>query len=276
MPAPRFGFSAMPDQYTLAALRAAAAPARRRAPVMAEVELTSSHGPWAPLPTTVEPAALGDGSVYDAIKADAVTASAAVERPGRGPGGLPHVDRLLPDQPAVVRGAEEHDDDLVVVMLGDHQPSTIVSGSGGNADVPVTVLAQNPLGGAASYGDGGGRPVCGPGDAGAGLADGRLPRPLPHDVQQSGTGRDRSLPSIRGPGFSKVTHVRRWTSPPADRATSSGGRGPGPSRPGSWWGRAFVTAGEVLELARRAGIGPGVRVLDLCCGVAGPGLHRHP
>ena len=33
-----------------------------------------------------------------------------------------------------------------------------------------------------------------------------------------------------------------------------------------------MTAGEVLELARRAGIGPGVRVLDLCCGVAGPGL----
>ena len=37
-----------------------------------------------------------------------------------------------------------HDDDLVVVMLGDHQPSTIVSGSGGNRDVPVTVIARDP------------------------------------------------------------------------------------------------------------------------------------
>ncbi len=37
--------------------------------------------------------------------------------------------------------------------------------------------------------------------------------------------------------------------------------------------QSFVTAGEVLSLARRAGVGPGVRVLDLCCGVGGPGLH---
>lgn len=34
---------------------------------------------------------------------------------------------------------------------------------------------------------------------------------------------------------------------------------------------SFVSAGEVLSLARRAGIGPGVSVLDLCCGTAGPG-----
>jgi SAM-dependent methyltransferase len=34
---------------------------------------------------------------------------------------------------------------------------------------------------------------------------------------------------------------------------------------------SFMRAGEILALARRAGIGPGVSVLDLCCGVAGPG-----
>jgi SAM-dependent methyltransferase len=34
---------------------------------------------------------------------------------------------------------------------------------------------------------------------------------------------------------------------------------------------SFMTAAEITELAHRAGIGPGVRVLDLCCGVAGPG-----
>lgn len=44
--------------------------------------------------------------------------------------------------------------------------------------------------------------------------------------------------------------------------------------PGEFVGQeSFVSAGEVLSLARRAGIAPGVRVLDLCCGVAGPGLH---
>ena len=34
---------------------------------------------------------------------------------------------------------------------------------------------------------------------------------------------------------------------------------------------SFMTAGEILALARRAGVRPGVSVLDLCCGVAGPG-----
>jgi len=34
---------------------------------------------------------------------------------------------------------------------------------------------------------------------------------------------------------------------------------------------SFMTAGEILALAVRAGVGPGVSVLDLCCGVGGPG-----
>jgi SAM-dependent methyltransferase len=34
---------------------------------------------------------------------------------------------------------------------------------------------------------------------------------------------------------------------------------------------SFMRASEIRELAERAGIAPGVSVLDLCCGVAGPG-----
>jgi len=34
---------------------------------------------------------------------------------------------------------------------------------------------------------------------------------------------------------------------------------------------SFMRAGEIRALARRAGIAPGISVLDLCCGVAGPG-----
>jgi SAM-dependent methyltransferase len=34
---------------------------------------------------------------------------------------------------------------------------------------------------------------------------------------------------------------------------------------------SFMRASEILSLAERAGIAPGVSVLDLCCGVAGPG-----
>ncbi|MGH3347459.1 MAG: class I SAM-dependent methyltransferase [Nocardioides sp.] len=42
--------------------------------------------------------------------------------------------------------------------------------------------------------------------------------------------------------------------------------------PGEYVGQeSFMTAGEIRSLAGRAGIGPEDRVLDLCCGVAGPG-----
>jgi SAM-dependent methyltransferase len=42
--------------------------------------------------------------------------------------------------------------------------------------------------------------------------------------------------------------------------------------PGEFVGQeSFMTAGEIRALGVQAGIGPGVAVLDLCCGVAGPG-----
>jgi SAM-dependent methyltransferase len=42
--------------------------------------------------------------------------------------------------------------------------------------------------------------------------------------------------------------------------------------PGEFVGQeGFMTAGEIRALAVRVGICPGVTVLDLCCGVAGPG-----
>jgi SAM-dependent methyltransferase len=42
--------------------------------------------------------------------------------------------------------------------------------------------------------------------------------------------------------------------------------------PGEFVGQeSFMTADEIRALAARAGIGPGVSVLDLCCGIGGPG-----
>ena len=42
--------------------------------------------------------------------------------------------------------------------------------------------------------------------------------------------------------------------------------------PGEFVGQeSFMTAGEIRALAVHAGIGPGVTVLDVCCGIAGPG-----
>jgi len=42
--------------------------------------------------------------------------------------------------------------------------------------------------------------------------------------------------------------------------------------PGEYVGQeSFMRAGEIRKLAHQARVGPGVSVLDLCCGVAGPG-----
>jgi SAM-dependent methyltransferase len=42
--------------------------------------------------------------------------------------------------------------------------------------------------------------------------------------------------------------------------------------PGEFAGQeSFMTAAEIRDLAARAGVAPGVRVLDLCCGTGGPG-----
>ena len=140
---PAFGFSAMPDQYTLAAFDRLELSGADRAPVMAEVELTSSHGPWAPLPTTVDPKALGDGSVFGPIQADAVTAAQLWSDRADVPGAYrTSITYSLTSLLSFVKG--HADDDLVVVMLGDHQPSTIISGFGGDREVPVTVLARDP------------------------------------------------------------------------------------------------------------------------------------
>ncbi|HET7762567.1 MAG TPA: CDP-alcohol phosphatidyltransferase family protein [Phycicoccus sp.] len=140
---PAFGFSGMPDQFALAALDRLELDRPHTTPVMAEVELTSSHGPWAPLPTTVAPAELGDGSVFRGIEARARTAtdlwSHREDVPAAYRTSIAYSLRSVVDLVARHRGNH-----LVLLVLGDHQPSTIVSGFSGNRDVPVTLIADDP------------------------------------------------------------------------------------------------------------------------------------
>ncbi|KRE42582.1 class I SAM-dependent methyltransferase [Knoellia sp. Soil729] len=66
-----------------------------------------------------------------------------------------------------------------------------------------------------------------------------------------------------------VTEVATW--PLVDRLLWQARKSAFP--PGEFVGQeSFVSATEILWLAERAGVRDGVRVLDLCCGVGGPGL----
>ncbi len=63
---PHFSYARVPDQYTLAKFQKLEL-AQPHSPVMAEIDLVSSHTPWAPLPHMVPENALGDGSIFDGM-----------------------------------------------------------------------------------------------------------------------------------------------------------------------------------------------------------------
>ncbi|RYP88594.1 sulfatase [Nocardioides guangzhouensis] len=140
---PRFGYPTMPDQFTLDAFHRLELAPRPRRPVMAEIDLITSHAPWSRTPRMIPPSAVGDGSVYEGM-----------------PETLPSETDIWPS-PSRVRqaygAAIEYslrslvsfvttygDDDLVLVVLGDHQPATIVSGEDAGHDVPVSIIARDP------------------------------------------------------------------------------------------------------------------------------------
>jgi hypothetical protein len=143
---PGFGYAPMPDQFTLSAfdrLELGRRAQGNRPPVMAEIDLVTSHVPWAPLPRLVDWTQVGDGSVFNAqagpaTPRDVVWRTTAGVRAAYGQTVAYSIDSVV----SFLRGT--HDDNLVVVMLGDHQPVSIVSGAGASHDVPVTVIARDP------------------------------------------------------------------------------------------------------------------------------------
>ena len=143
---PRFGYPTMPDQFTLEAFQQAELAPRDRRPVMAEIDLISSHAPWSRTPDLLPQESVGDGSIYAGMPE--TLPSEADIWPDAGRVRAAYAHSIAYSLQAVVSFLSTYaDDDLVVVLLGDHQPATIVSGgSGGDPghDVPVTVIAKDP------------------------------------------------------------------------------------------------------------------------------------
>jgi len=109
---------------------------------MAEIDLVSSHTPWAPLPELVPWSEVGDGSVYHDQLARAQTGPVWDDREAVQRSYGRSVEYSLG---AMLSFLENVDDpNLVVVMLGDHQPAAIVSGEGASRDVPISIIAKDP------------------------------------------------------------------------------------------------------------------------------------
>lgn len=141
---PRMSFATMPDQYTLKAFEELERSRADRGPVMAEIPLVTSHAPWTPLPPFLDWDQVGDGSVYDYLDGQTEQPEAILTRdPARVREDYGRSVRYsLTSLISYVR--TYGDDDLVVVLLGDHQPSPIVTGPTENRDVPITIVAKDP------------------------------------------------------------------------------------------------------------------------------------
>jgi hypothetical protein len=109
---------------------------------MAEIDLVTSHTPWAPLPRMVDWQAVGDGSVFDGMPEEGEDPE-EVWRAGLVQEAFAEsIDYSLN---TLISFVETYaDEDLVLVVLGDHQPATVVSGADASHDVPITIIAHDP------------------------------------------------------------------------------------------------------------------------------------
>jgi phosphatidylglycerophosphate synthase len=138
---PTFSYSTMPDQYTLAEFqRNELTPGHK--PVMAEIDLTSSHIPWAPLPTMVPWDKVGNGSIYDSQPAKSKTSAQVV---AAGQTKQFYGQSIQYSMTALTSWVTElNDPNLVLILLGDHQPHTSVSGPGATHNVPISIVTRSP------------------------------------------------------------------------------------------------------------------------------------
>ena len=110
---------------------------------MVEIDTVSSHTPWAPLPTMVPWNKVGNGSIFDAMPARSESpitvwrnASTVQQFYGQS---IQYSMRALSSWVT-----ELNDPNLVLILLGDHQPSSTVSGDQSNHQVPISIVARDP------------------------------------------------------------------------------------------------------------------------------------
>jgi phosphatidylglycerophosphate synthase len=139
---PKFSYSQMPDQYAFTAFqRNELKPGHK--PVFAEIDTTSSHLPWAPLPAMVPWNKVGNGSIFDPQPAQSETSTTVWrnESTVRQFYGMSIQYSLTALTDWVT---ELNDPNLVLIFMGDHQPHTAVSGHGANHNVPVSIVTRDP------------------------------------------------------------------------------------------------------------------------------------
>jgi hypothetical protein len=138
---PAFSWAPQPDQYTLSWFEKNVH-GPEHDPMFVEMPLVSSHTPWAPIPQFIDWDDVGDGSIYKQIHEE----GKKVGRIWNDPVKLrrEYARSIQYTMTTVVSWLERYgDENTVMVLLGDHQPSSLIVGDGASRDVPITLLAKD-------------------------------------------------------------------------------------------------------------------------------------
>ena len=140
---PPFGLPPMPDQYVLHAIqnRELAKPHRR--PVFAEIDLISSHAPWTKIPRLIPWNQIGDGSIFHHTPLQQTTTAKLFGDDTRARTAYAlSIQYTMRTITSYIRHYATNN--TVIVLLGDHQPATTVSGQHATHNVPITIIAHDP------------------------------------------------------------------------------------------------------------------------------------
>ena len=137
---PSFGWWPIPDQFSLAQLDRLELARKDRVPVFAFLPTTSTHTPFSPTPPyQASWARMFTPQPYD----EADYQKAWAEPPdwlNLGPSYVHSIDYALATLGGFVGLPRTRD--VVLVLIGDHQPPAVVSGEGAPWDVPVHVVSN--------------------------------------------------------------------------------------------------------------------------------------
>ena len=137
---PKFGWWSIPDQYTLAKFDELELSRSGRRPVFAVFPTSTSHAPFGPVPP-YQPD-------WSKLLTDAAFDPADVER---AMAANPDLTNLSPSYAKAMAYefttfagyVRQHSrDNLVMILIGDHQPVAAVSGAGASYEVPIHVVAR--------------------------------------------------------------------------------------------------------------------------------------
>lgn len=137
-----FNWVTMPDQYVWSALHARELGAADRPPVMAELALISSHAPWTPITELVPWDQVGDGRIFN----DQAQSGPSPEAVWSDVDSIrdhyrQSIEYMLDTLVSYVQ--EYGNENMVLLVLGDHQAAPMVTGDTDNKDVPVHLIAQD-------------------------------------------------------------------------------------------------------------------------------------